>query len=83
MASAMMDSERPQGMTDLELEEYEFVLEEKVFPVEDQTIAAYENGIQLTKDDIWDDWIAESYIALKKILPARYDKPEIVDDYAQ
>ncbi len=83
MASAMMDSERPAGMTELELEEYEFVLEEKVFPVEDQAIAAYENGIILTRDGIWDDWIEESYLALKKILPARYDKPEMVDDYAQ
>ena len=83
MAEAMMDSERPKGMSELELEEYEFVLEEKVYPVEDQAIAAFENGILLTKDDIWDEWMVKSYTALQKLLPARYDKPALEDDYEQ
>ena len=83
MAHAMIASERPKGMTDLELEEYDFLLEEMVYPVEDQAIAAFENGIVLSKDDIWDEWMIQSYSALQKLLPARYDKPALEDDYEQ
>ena len=82
LATAMMDSQRPKGMSELELEEYELVLEEKVYPIEEQAITAYENHIALTKDDIWDQWIEKSYQALEKLLPSRYNKPEILDEYA-
>lgn len=80
LADSMMKSERPKGMTDIELEEYDLVLEEKVFPVEDQAIAAYESNITLAKDGIWDEWIVDSYKALEKLMPARYNKKEAVDD---
>jgi tetratricopeptide (TPR) repeat protein len=83
LAKAMLDSERPKGMTDIELEEYDLVLEEKVFPVEDQAIAAYENHVSLTRDGLWNNWIEASYSALSTLMPGRYSKQEVIDDYAE
>ena len=82
LAESMWDSERPKGFSEIELEEYDLVLEEKIYPVEDQAIASYEAHIQLAKDGIWDEWIQASYTALQELLPARYQKEEVSDDYA-
>ncbi|RLC99030.1 MAG: hypothetical protein DRI46_10205, partial [Chloroflexi bacterium] len=81
LASSMLDSERPKGMTELELEEYEILLEEKAYPFEDKAIEALEANISLTTSSVWDQWIQKSFSQLELLMPARYLKPEIIDDY--
>lgn len=81
LASSMLESERPKGMSELELEEYEILLEEKAFPFEDKAIEALEANISLTTSAVWDQWIMNSFSELEKLMPARYLKPEIIDDY--
>ncbi|MCP4271425.1 MAG: hypothetical protein GY781_05580 [Gammaproteobacteria bacterium] len=81
LASSMLESERPKGMTELELEEYEILLEEKAFPFEDKAIEALEANISLTTSAVWDQWIKKSFSELELLMPARYLKPEIIDDY--
>jgi len=82
LAKSIMDSERPKKLTDIELEEYEMLLEEKVYPFEDQAIEALEANISLTTSLVWDKWIQQSFNQLELLMPARYNKPEIIDDYA-
>ncbi len=82
LAKSILDSERPKGMSELELEEYETLLEERVFPFEDDAINALEANITLTKLGVWDLWIQKSFSQLEKLMPARYVKPEVIDDYA-
>ena len=83
LATSILNSERPKGMNELELEEYETLLEEKVYPFEDQAIEAFESNVSLSKQGIWDEWIINSFQQLELLLPARYKKPEVIDDYAK
>ncbi len=83
LALSILESDRPKGMSEIELEEYETLLEERVFPMEDQAIEAFEANVSLTKSSVWDSWIRDSFSELELLLPARYKKPEIIDDYAK
>ncbi len=72
----LMDSDRPEGLNALELEQYEILLEEQAFPFEDSAIEIHEQNASRAWNDIYDDWVKQSFDALKQLLPGRYDKPE-------
>ncbi|NOY62122.1 MAG: tetratricopeptide repeat protein [Gammaproteobacteria bacterium] len=73
---SLMESERPTGLNDEELEQYDFLLEEQAYPFEEKSIETHERNVLQTMFGIYDAWIKKSYQALTKLLPARYDKPE-------
>lgn len=72
----LMDSQRPRDLDELALEQYEILLEEQAFPFEEKSIGIHEANAQRSWDGIYDDWTRSSFDSLKKLLPARYDKPE-------
>jgi len=74
----LMDSERPPGLSQLELAQYELLLEEQAFPFEDNAIDIHEQNASRARDGIYDEWVKRSFDALKQLLPGRYDKPEIL-----
>ena len=76
LAQDLMDSQRPAGLDELALEQYEVLLEEQAFPFEDQAIALYENNSQRSWQGIFDQWVKKSFIALSSLLPGRYNKTE-------
>ena len=78
--SALMDSERPKGLNEEELEQYEILLEEQAFPFEDKAIAVYESNTKLAAQGIYDEWVKKSFEALAKLLPARYAKQELSEE---
>ncbi len=82
LAKALLASPRPKGLSELALEEYNALLEEKVYPFEDKAIEAYEATWSLVQEGIWDSWTQKAFDALKQLVPARYEKPFMVDDYA-
>ncbi|GLQ30053.1 tetratricopeptide repeat protein [Litoribrevibacter albus] len=82
MSKDLMNSERPKGLDELELEQYDILLEEQAYPFEETSIEVYETNIARTVDGIYDDWVKESYKRLAKIMPARYAKDEQVEGYA-
>ncbi|EAT11782.1 hypothetical protein RED65_05329 [Oceanobacter sp. RED65] len=73
----LMNSERPAGLDELELEEYEFLLEDQAFPFEEAAINIHESNIKRSWDGLYDNWIAKSVDALGTLMPARYAKKEI------
>jgi hypothetical protein len=73
----LLQSERPPGLSDLEKEQYEILLEEQADPFIEKAIAVHEGNIQRARDGIFDEWVGKSYDALAQLLPARYRKPEI------
>lgn len=83
LANSIMKSERPKGMSEEALEEYEIVLEEKAIPFEDKAIEAHEKNIGHIKQDAYDNWVAESLAALGEVMPARYRKEELTESYVQ
>jgi tetratricopeptide (TPR) repeat protein len=81
LARELMQSPRPKGLSELELEEYNALLEEKVYPFEDKAIEAFEAQWQLTRQGVWDVWMRKTWEALKTLMPARYNKSIQVDNY--
>ena len=80
LAHDVMSSERPKGMKGEELEEYNSLLEEQVFPFEEQAIKAHEINTVRTKDGVYDEWVQKSFKVLAELKPARYGKTEVTQD---
>src|SRR5690554_7372426 len=78
MSTALMESERPQGLDELELEEYEFLIEEQVFPLEEAAIQIHQTNSARTRDGLYDRWIKDSFKSLAKLMPGQYNKQERV-----
>ena len=72
----IMASDRPSGLSELELEQYEILLEEQAFPFEEQAIAIHEINMRRSWEGVYDDWVRKSFTALSTLMPARFDKQE-------
>lgn len=81
LAADLMSSERPKGLDELELEQYDLLLEEQALPFEDQAITLYTQNADLVKQDIYDDWVKKSIKALSILQPGRFAKKEQTEDY--
>jgi tetratricopeptide (TPR) repeat protein len=80
LAKDVMASERPKNLKGEELEEYNSLLEEQVFPFEEQAIKAHELNAARAKDGVYDEWVRKSFQALAELKPARYGKTEMTRD---
>lgn len=73
---ALMQSERPAGLSAEELEQYVLLLEEQAYPFEEQAIEVHETNIARMPQGIYDEWVKQSLAQLARLLPARYAKQE-------
>ena len=74
---SLLDSERPAGMTQTELNSYELLIEEEAYPFEDQAIAVHEANYDFMLTGVYNSWIQKSLDELAALLPARYAKHEM------
>jgi len=74
-------SERPQGLSDDELEQYDILLEEQAFPFEEKAIELYEVNASRTASGVYDKWVESSFEQLAVLMPARYAKFEKAEIY--
>ena len=86
---ALMQSERPAGLSDAEKVDYELVIEEEAFPFEEQAIDVHEKNFELLAGGIYNPWVQKSLDQLATLMPGRYAKSEIsggfmgsIDTYA-
>jgi hypothetical protein len=75
-SKALMQSERPEGLSPLEMEQYELAIEEQAYPFEEKAIAVHESNLELISLGVYNEWIEKSLRKLAGFVPARYDKPE-------
>ena len=80
LAHDVMNSERPSNLKGDALEEYNSLLEEQVFPFEEQAIKAHELNAARARDGLYDEWVRKSFAALAELKPARYGKTELTQD---
>jgi len=73
---ALMQSERPRKLSELEREQYDLLLEEQAFPFEEKAIEAHEANLKRLGQGLWDPWIRRSVSALSEMAPAKYGKHE-------
>mgnify|MGYP000085423972 CR=1 FL=1 len=78
LAGDLMSSQRPKGLDELALEQYDILLEEQAYPFEDQAIALLEANATLTAQGLYDKWIEQSLTTLRQLLPGRYNKVETI-----
>jgi len=75
-SKALMGSERPDGLTPMEMEEYELAIEEQAYPFEEKAISVHESNLELMSRGVYNKWIDKSLASLAGFIPARYAKPE-------
>jgi tetratricopeptide (TPR) repeat protein len=73
---ALLDSERPKKLSELELEQYNVLLEEQATPFEEKAIQTYESNLRRISQGIYDEWIVKSLQQLVVMVPAKYEKRE-------
>jgi len=81
-ANALMTSQRPKGLDEDELEQYDILLEEQAYPFEEKAIEIHGSNIHRTKDGIYDKWVKNSLRILAELQPIRYAKIEKAEGYA-
>lgn len=88
-SAALMDSERPSGLSDAEKVDYEMVIEEEAFPFEEQAIGVHEKNYELLATGIYNAWVQKSMDRLAVLMPGRFAKNELsggfvgsIDTYA-
>jgi len=75
-SQALISSERPEGLSPLEQEEYELAIEEQAYPFEEKAITVHESNLKLMARDVYNEWIEKSLAKLAVLVPVRYAKPE-------
>jgi outer membrane protein assembly factor BamD (BamD/ComL family) len=76
-SQALMESERPEGLSSLELEEYELAIEDQAYPFEEKAIEVHESNLALLRIGVFNDWVKKSLRQLAQFVPARYDRPDM------
>ena len=77
----LFESERPPELSAEELEQYEILLEEQAFPFEEEAIDVHEVNARRTADGVYDEWVRRSIEALGVLLPVRYAKQEVGEEF--
>ena len=86
---ALLESERPAGLSEAEKVDYEMVLEEEAFPFEERAIEIHEENFELLAAGTYNEWVQQSLDELGALMPGRYAKNETseghlgsIDSYA-
>lgn len=82
LATDLMASERPDNLTELQLEQYDILLEEQAYPFEEQAIEVYEINAEKTASNQYDESIRASFEALVKLKPTTYKRETKAPGYA-
>jgi TolA-binding protein len=77
LSRALFDSERPPELNAAELSQYDILLEEQAFPLEEEAIDLHEVNARRTQEGVYDEWVAGSLEQLASLMPVRYAKHEM------
>jgi len=82
-AKALLESQRPKGLSQEALEEYELLLEEQAYPFEEKTIEIHLANLKRIPGGNYDESIRNSLKVLGELLPYRYAKVEHIEAYVE
>ncbi len=80
-ARSLMDSQRPKGLDEEQLEEYELLLEEQAFPFEEKAIDIHLANFRRIPAGTYDEPTRKSLHVLGELMPFRYARAESSDAY--
>lgn len=78
-SKSLLESDRPKGLSQDALDEYELALQDQAFPFEEKAIELHEANTKRIDQGVYDQWVKKSYAALAELVPARYAKTEKMD----
>jgi TolA-binding protein len=81
-ARSLMSSQRPGGLDEEQLEEYELLLEEQAFPFEEKAIGIHLANFRRIPAGTYDEPTKKSLQILGELMPFRYARVESSDSYA-
>ena len=76
-SAALLNSERPAGLTEAEKSDYELVIEEEAYPFEERAIDVHQANFELLAGGVYNPWVQKSLDKLADMMPGRYAKNEI------
>ncbi len=80
-SASLLESERPEGLSQAELNSYELVIEEEAYPFEEQAITVHEENFELLAAGIYNPWVQKSLDRLADLMPGRYAKDETSEGF--
>ena len=75
-SKALLASERPRGQSALVREQYDLLLEEQAFPLEEKAIQWHQTNLQRATQGVYSEWVGKSLQALALMAPGKYGKRE-------
>ena len=82
-ARSLMGSERPKGLDEDQLEEYELLLEEQAFPFEEKAIDIHLANFKRIPAGTYDEPTRKSLQVLSELMPFRYARAESSDSHVE
>jgi len=76
LAEALLESQRPRGLSGDTLAQYDILLEEQAYPFEEQAITLHETNAQRMESGLYDAWVEKSLQQLALLVPGKYAKLE-------
>ena len=83
LARDILKSERPAGLNEMELEQYNILLEEQAYPFEEQAMDIYRINIQKVAEGHYDKWIEQTYDVLAEMNPTEFKRNLKVTPYVE
>ncbi len=80
-SESLLQSERPDDLSDAEMFDYEMVIEEEAYPFEERAIAIHEANFELLAGGVYNGWVQKSLDQLALLMPGRYAKNEVSGGY--
>jgi len=80
-STALIESERPAGLSEAEKVDYEMVIEEEAYPFEERAIEVHEQNFELLATGIYNSWVQKSLDELATLMPGRYAKAETSEGF--
>lgn len=74
LAKDLLDSERPATLDDLQLEQYNILLEEQAYPFEEQAMSIFRINLAKVPSGEFDQWIRKTYQILEVMNPTEYKR---------
>ena len=82
-ARSLMSSQRPRGLDEEQLEEYELLLEEQAFPFEEKAIEIHLANFRRIPAGTYDEPTRKSLQILGEMMPFRYARAESSESYVE
>ncbi len=81
LTQSMLKSDRPRGLSKIERDQYDILLEEQAYPFEEKAIDLHKKNLDLMRRGFYNEWVGKSIAELGKLAPARYARTEQGEAY--